>query len=59
MNCASSLDPATSSSTSSAAKPAQPAGPDTSKVPNLRAAGLTDEQIVAATGLSLAQVQGA
>lgn len=38
--------------------PAQPAGPDTSKVPNLRAAGLTDEQIVAATGLSLAQVQG-
>lgn len=42
-----------------AAQPAPQAGPDLSKVPNLRAAGLTDEQIVAATGLSLAQVQGA
>ena len=51
---------ATSSSTPApAAQPAPQAGPDLSKVPNLRAAGLTDEQIVAATGLSLAQVQGA
>ena len=54
---------ATSSSTAPttpAPAAAPPAGaPDVSKVPNLRAAGLTDEQIVAATGLSLAQVQGA
>lgn len=31
---------------------------DMSKVPALRAAGLTDEQIAGATGLTLAQVQG-
>lgn len=45
-----------------AAQPAQPApaasGPDVSKVPALRAAGLTDEQIAGATGLSLADVKG-
>jgi hypothetical protein len=47
----------TASSSTQAAQPA--AGPDTSKVAALRAAGLSDDQIVAATGLTLADVKGA
>jgi hypothetical protein len=41
------------------AAPSAASGPDTSKVPALRAAGLSDEQIAGATGLSLADVKGA
>lgn len=53
---------ATSSGTAQQAQPAQPAaagGPDLSKVPALRAAGVPDAQIAAAIGATLAQVQGA
>lgn len=39
--------------------PTPAAAPDVSKVPALRQAGLSDDQIAAATGLSLAQVQAA
>lgn len=48
--------PATSAPT---ATPPSTSGPDTSKVPALRAAGLSDEAIAAATGLTLAQVSAA
>jgi hypothetical protein len=41
------------------AAPSAASGPDTSKVPALRAAGLSDEQIAGATGLTLAQVAAA